>query len=104
MLRRRRHHEDLLACPRCASRLVQPLTARRRRAGDWYVQRACPECGWRGAARCSAEAYADLDAAQRAARAALTTLLSRVERARLRGEAGWVPQGLWRDDTGPPPG
>ena len=48
---RRRHPEDLLACPCCDSRLVQPLEARRRLDGDWEVARRCPECQWRGSGR-----------------------------------------------------
>jgi hypothetical protein len=96
-LRRRQH--DILACPRCDSRLVQPLAARRRRDGDWHLARGCPECEWRGASRCSAEAYAEFEAAQRAARAALTALLADVERARMQDAAD--PQALRRGDAGP---
>jgi hypothetical protein len=97
---RRRPPDDLLACPACDSRLVQRRAARCRPDGDWLLDRWCPECGWRGASRCSAEAYADFDAAQRVARAGLTALLSRVEHARLREEADAVLQAWRRDDAG----
>ena len=101
MHRRHPHHDDILACPRCDSRLVQPVAALRRSDGGLEVARRCPECEWRGSARCSAEAYAELEAAHRAARAALVALLERVEHARLRDEADRFAQALRRDAIGP---
>jgi hypothetical protein len=100
-MRLRRRPHDILACPRCDSRLVQPLAARRRRDGDWHLDRGCPECEWRGAARCSADAYAEFDAAQRAARAALTALLADIERAQARDTHDPRAQPLRRGDAGP---
>jgi hypothetical protein len=80
---------------------VQPVETRCRVDGSFVVARRCPECDWQGAGTASAEAYAELEAAQRAARADLTALLSRVERARLRDETDRFAQALRRDGRGP---
>jgi hypothetical protein len=83
-LLRRRHHDDILACPRCDSRLVQEIAATPRRDGDWQVVRRCPECEWHGAGRFSAEAYAEFQVAQQSAAAGLSALLMQIQR----GSAG----------------
>jgi predicted RNA-binding Zn-ribbon protein involved in translation (DUF1610 family) len=37
---------DLHTCPQCGSELVQPVAWDEQPHGHWYLELACPNCGW----------------------------------------------------------
>ena len=78
--------EHLGTCPRCVSRLVQPVEAVRCHDSCWHVVRHCPECDWRGAGYFAAEDYAAYRDDLEAARLSLEELLFEIERGRREAE------------------
>jgi hypothetical protein len=73
--------DDLHACPRCASQLVEPVAVRRFGERWWHVERRCPECEWTGADLVEEEAVARLGDELDAGRAAMTALLEQIQRS-----------------------
>jgi len=80
-LRRSLQGDDLCACPRCRSVLVQETDAQPCGDGRWEVERWCPECGWSGVVRCSAQAWLEFGEHLRSGRDRLATLLGRIAAA-----------------------
>jgi hypothetical protein len=75
--------EELYACGRCSSQLVEPVAVRRFDSHWWHVERRCPECRWTGADLVTEDAVAHLEEQLHAARAAMTALLDTMQRSEM---------------------
>ncbi len=78
--------QELHACGRCASQLVEPVAVRRFDERWWHVERRCPECRWTSADLVDEDAVVRLGEQLDAGRAAMTTLLHQIERSEMERE------------------
>jgi len=78
--------QELHACGRCASQLVEPVAVRRFDERWWHVERRCPECRWTSADLVGEDAVVRLGEQLDAGRAAMTTLLHQIERSEMERE------------------
>ena len=84
--RYRAPQQELYACGRCSSELVEPVAVRRFDSRWWHVERRCPECEWTGADLVTEAAVTRLGEQLDAGRATLTALLHEIERSDMERE------------------
>ena len=86
--------EELHACRRCTSQLVEPIAVRRFDSRWWHVERRCPECQWTGADLVGEAALTRLGEHLDAGRATMTALLHQIERSGMECEVESFAQAL----------
>ena len=93
--------EELHACGRCSSRLVEPIAVRRFDSRWWHVERRCPECQWTGADLVTEAAVALLDEQLDAAREAMAALLQAMQRSEMERDVEQFAHALALDQVLP---
>ncbi len=93
--------EELHACRRCPSQLVEPIAVRRFDSEWWHVERRCPECQWTGADLVDEAAVNRLGDQLDAGRAAMAALLQIMEHSEMEREVERFTRALALDQVLP---